>query len=279
MLRDLVVHLEGDGGDDTRLSYAEQICTDFQAHLTGIFLNISHIPTSAGYAGFGAADVLAQYNSASIKAGDKAMKVLEEHFKQLVSIPHELRRYDVLLAEAASVLCFQVRTSDLLITTRPYGTADHFPELVEWSIFGSGRGVLLAPPQIRAKKDGFDTIMVCWRDTKESSRAVSQAMPFLQRSKKVVVAMVDEEGAPEQFGQEPGADISRHLSRHNCNVELRHLTGWGSVSDALLNEAEKSGAGMIVMGSYGHSRIRQWVLGGVTRDVMSRALVPILTAH
>ncbi|VAW15180.1 hypothetical protein MNBD_ALPHA12-2162, partial [hydrothermal vent metagenome] len=187
MLRDLVVHLEGDGGDDTRLSYAEQICADFQAHLTGIFLNISHIPTSAGYAGFGAADVLAQYNSASIKAGDKAMKVLEEHFDQLLSIPHELRRYDVLLAEAASVLCSQVRTSDLLVTTRPYGTADHFPELVEWSIFGSGRGVLLAPPQIRAKKDGFGTIMVCWRDTKESSRAVSQAMPFLQRAKKVVI--------------------------------------------------------------------------------------------
>jgi len=279
MLRDLIVHLEGDSGDATRLSYAEQICAEFQAHLTGVFLNISHIPTSAGYATFGATEVLAQYNAATIQAGNKAMKNLEEYFKQLVSIPHELRRYDVLLTEAASVLCRHVRTADLLVTTRPYGTAEHFPELVEAAIFGSGRGVFLAPPEGKAEKNGFDTIMVCWRDTKESARAVCQALPFLQRAKKVIVTMVDEEGAPEQFGEEPGADISRHLSRHNCNVELRHLTGWKSVSGALLNEAEKSSAGMIVMGSYGHSRIRQWVLGGVTRDVMSKALIPILSAH
>lgn len=279
MLRDLVVHLEGDGGDETRLSYAEQICSEFQAHLTGIFLNISHIPTPAGYAGFGATEVLAQYNIANIQAGDKAMKNLEEHFRQLVSIPYDLRRYDVLLTEAISVLARQVRTSDLLVTTRPYGTAEHFPELVEAAIFGSGRGVFLAPPQIKAEKIGFETIMICWSDTKESARAVCQALPFLRRAKKVVVAMVDEEGAPEQFGEEPGADISTHLSRHNCSVELRHLTGWKSVSGALLNEAEKSSADMIVMGSYGHSRIRQWVLGGVTRDVMSKALIPIMTAH
>ncbi len=279
MLRDLIVHLEGDGGDKTRLAYAERICTEFQAHLTGVFLNISHIPTTAGYAGFGAAEVLSQYQSANVQAGDKAMKELKERFEQLVSIPHELRRFDVLLGEATGVLCSQMRTSDLLVTTRPYGTAEHFPELVEAAIFDAGSGVLLAPPELGGEIKSFDTIMVSWRDTKEAARAVFQALAFLQRAKKVVVVMVDDERSPEQFGQEPGADISRHLSRHNCNVQLRHLRGESSVSGALLAEAEKSGAGMIVMGAYGHSRIREWVLGGVTRDVMSRAAVPILTAH
>ncbi len=279
MLRDLIVHLEGDDGDEARLAQAERICTQFQAHLTGVFLNISHIPTTAGYAGFGAAEVLSQYQSANVQAGDKAMKGLKERFEQMASIAHELRRFDVLLGEASAVLCSQMRTSDLLVTTRPYGTAEHFPELVEAAIFDSGSGVLLAPPGQSGKTKGFDTIMVCWRDTREAARALFQSLAFLQRAKKIIVVMVDEPNSPEHLGQEPGADISRHLSRHNGNVQLCHLSGTKSVSETLLDEAQNSGAGMIVMGAYGHSRIREWVLGGVTREVMSKATVPILTAH
>ena len=77
----------------------------------------------------------------------------------------------------------------------------------------------------------------------------------------------------------PGADIARHLDRHGINVELRQISGWSNPAEALLNEAEKSGAQMIVMGGYGHSRFREWVLGGVTRDILKVATVPVLLAH
>jgi nucleotide-binding universal stress UspA family protein len=85
--------------------------------------------------------------------------------------------------------------------------------------------------------------------------------------------------APEQEGHEPGADIARHLDRHGVRVEIRHVTGWSDPAEALLNETQKAAADLIVMGGYGHSRFREWILGGMTRDVLSLANVPVLLAH
>jgi nucleotide-binding universal stress UspA family protein len=95
----------------------------------------------------------------------------------------------------------------------------------------------------------------------------------------VTITLIDERSSAEEAGQEPGADIARHLSRHDAVVEIQHIAEWHGVHEALLNQAEKSGASLLVMGAYGHSRLREWVLGGVTRGVLSEAKLPVLVAH
>ncbi len=279
MLKDILVHLNGTKGDAGRLAHAQAICRAHGAFLTGVYLNIAHAPLAVGYAGFGAAPILADPQGPMLAAGDKTEKRLRALMEKSSDLPHEFRRYDVYLGEAIEALCTESRCGDLFVVAQPYGSNAELSELTEALIFGSGRGVMIVPEKTSPAKNGIKTVLVAWRSTKESARAVSEAMPFLERADKVIIAMVEENGAPEQFGQEPGADIARHLSRHDCTVELKHLTGWDNVAEALLNEAEKSGADLIVMGSYGHSRIRQWVLGGVTRHVLGKSTLPVLTAH
>lgn len=279
MLKDILVHLNGTEGDEGRLTYAGSIGRAHDAFVTGVFLNISHAPMAVGYAGFGAAPIITDPKSSMLAVGDKTEKSLKALMDKSLDRPYEFRRYDVYMGEAIEALCTESRCGDLFVVAQPYGGNAELSELTEALIFGSGRGVMIVPQKVSVAEKGIRTVLVAWRSTKESARAVSEAMPLLEHADKVIVAMVDENGAPEQFGQEPGADIARHLSRHNCTVELKHLTGWDNVAEALLNEAEKSGANLIVMGSYGHSRIRQWVLGGVTRHILGKSTFPVLTAH
>jgi nucleotide-binding universal stress UspA family protein len=104
-------------------------------------------------------------------------------------------------------------------------------------------------------------------------------MPFMKCADQVVVALVDEDGSPTELGIEPAADIARHLDRHRAPLEVRHLPKWDRAADALLNEAKMIGADLIVVGGYGHSRLREWLLGGTTRDLLTDSRVPLLVAH
>ena len=136
---------------------------------------------------------------------------------------------------------------------------------------------MFVPPASKPGK--FDTVFVAWKNTREAARAVAEAMPFLRRASQVIVGLVEEEGASEQFGIEPGADIGRYLSRHGVGAEIRPINGWVYAGEALLNESQRTGADLVVMGGYGHSRFREWVLGGATRHLLTHAAVPVLIAH
>lgn len=275
--RDLLVHLDGGTGDEARLTYAEALATANTAHVSGAFIHVEEMPVAAGFGGYDSGQILADLRAAFEKEGDKRGVALKERMDKL-AVPTDLRRYDALPGQATEALCTEARTADLTIMTRPYGTDAGTPALAEAAIFGSGRGVVLLP-DTGTPSATPDTVLIAWRNTPEAAHAVAAAMPFLTAAKSVVVAMVDEDGDPEQFGEEPGADIARHLDRHGIAVELRNVTGWQNVAEALLHEAAQTGAGMLVMGGYGHSRLREWVTGGVTRDILSSAAIPVLMAH
>ena len=121
--------------------------------------------------------------------------------------------------------------------------------------------------------------MVCWNGSREAARAVAEAMPILEVAKNVIVVMVDDTPSPEEEGWEPGADISRHLNRHGVKVELRHVAEWVHIHSAILDEAGRSGADLLVMGAFSHSRLRQLILGGVTKFVFEQSTLPVLMAH
>ena len=278
MIKDLLVHLEGNQEDNVRLAYAELIAKKHDAFVTGLFCNI--VPENIYAAGDGsmmAARAASQMQDAAIEFGDKTEARLRGKLDK-IGTKTELRRLDLTSTQAGHAVAAEARTTDLMIATRPYNHHSASPELLEAVLFNSGRGVLFVPPAIKPKGD-IDQVVIAWRNTRESARAVSEAMPILMASKNVTVAMVAEKNAPESEGEMPGADIARHLDRHDVNVEIRQISGWSNPAEALLNEVEKTNSKMLVMGGYGHSRFREWVLGGVTRDILSTAEIPVLLCH
>ncbi len=278
MLRDLIVHLEGNKEDKVRLAYAELLAVRHDAFITGLFSNI--VPDnvySAGYGSMLAAQSASQMQETAMKNGDKAEKKLKKMLDKL-SAKTELRRLDVSFSIAPQKVSAETRTSDLMIATRPYNHHSAAPELLEAVLFNSGRAVFFAPPAIMPNGE-IDHCVVAWRNTRESSRAVSQAMPILTKAKKVTIALIAEEGSKEFEKAMPGADIARHLDRHGVNVQIRQITEWSNPAEALLNEMARIDGKLLVMGGYGHSRFRELVLGGVTRDVLKNSEFPVLMSH
>jgi nucleotide-binding universal stress UspA family protein len=147
--------------------------------------------------------------------------------------------------------------------------------IAEGALFESGRPLIMVP---YIHKAGFklDRVMVCWDGSRPAARAVADAMPLLSRAGQVDVVIV----AKAKSDEMPGADIAEHLARHDLNVAVQRIApGDLDVKDALLNYAADSAADMIVMGGYGHSRMREFILGGVTRGMLASMTVPTLLSH
>jgi nucleotide-binding universal stress UspA family protein len=275
MIKDIVVHLTGSEEDNVRLAFAEPIARSFDAHLTG--LQVHSMPEIIGYTDPSGSAFLQQLLEESHKRADEVTAKLNKKLAD-VDFSRELRRLDVLPGRVGKELAAEARTADLFIGTRPYGDPTGQVRVEEEVLLGSGRGCLFVPPDGKPPKT-YSTILVAWNDSRESARAVAEALPFLARARQVVVAIVEERGASEQQHIEAGADIGRYLSRHDVSAEIRKIAGWDDTSDALLNEAKQIGADMLVMGGYGHSRFREWVLGGATRRALKEAAIPVLMAH
>lgn len=275
MITDLVVHLTGSREDDVRLAYAEPIARLFDAHLTG--LQVHRLPELIAMTDPSGSVFLQELLNESRTSAQALTDRLKAKFAPF-TVPNDVRRVDAYPGGMGNELAARARTADLFVGTRPYGdpTGEDFVE--EQVLFGSGHGCLFVPPGGKPP-ESYGTILVAWKETREAARAVAEALPFLKKAQQVIVALVEEEGASEQFRIESGADIGRHLSRHGVSAEIRKIGGWGYSGEAILNEATQTGADMIVMGGYGHSRFREWMLGGATRHVLSNATIPVLMAH
>jgi nucleotide-binding universal stress UspA family protein len=274
-MKDLLVFLDGTGADEVRIAQAEALASRQDAFLTGLFCNSLPEVMFASEAGMASIDVVSQMQDSSRAEGDTKAGALAARFSRL-SVLNEIRRFDVYSSQMGLTLANEAHTADLFIATRPYGHYNSHAEALEQVLFNSGRGCLFLPPVGDPRL--FDTVVLAWRNTREAARAVSEAMPILRKAKKTYVVMATEDGQEDERSM-PGADISRYLTRQGANVELRTLSNWTSVSEALLNEVEKVNADLLVMGGYGHSRFREWVLGGATRDILTQAEIPVLIAH
>jgi len=170
--------------------------------------------------------------------------------------------------------------ADLVVVARPEsaGQTAGPPGLAESLVLSSGRPIIVFPP--RGKVSQVRRILVAWNATRESIRAVADAMPLLAKAEAVEVLVVDHQRRPEGHGQEPGADIARHLARHGAHVEVRRLSSGGKdVGRLLMSQAAAFGADLLVMGAYGHSHLREWMFGGVTRTVLYEASLPVLMSR
>jgi nucleotide-binding universal stress UspA family protein len=148
--------------------------------------------------------------------------------------------------------------------------------VIEGALFESGRPLVVVP-YIQRRGITLERVLACWDGSRTAARAIGDAMPFLERAKAVEVVIVAEERKSEEM---TGANMSAHLVRHGVAASVKRIAkGDIAIQDALLSYAADSGADFMVMGGYGHSRLREFILGGVTRGILASMTLPVLMSH
>jgi nucleotide-binding universal stress UspA family protein len=166
------------------------------------------------------------------------------------------------------------RLADLVVGSRPAADDLTAETSVEAAIFDTGRPVLLAAPE--AKETLGETMAIFWNGSAQAARAVAGALPLLTQAKLVHVLWVDEAVGPEPAQK----GLPDYLAWHGVDASVsRFEPDFRAVGEALLEEADRVGADLLVMGAYTHSRLRQMILGGVTKHVLGHATLPVLLAH
>lgn len=193
----------------------------------------------------------------------------------------ELRTAEALSRDLGRVAAVHARYADVAVMTRPSEGAgvELREEIIEGVLFHSGRPALIAPPGWTGTMIG-KRVVVAWDASREATRALSEADDLLENAEAVTVLTVDAKSKMFGHGDQPGANIAGHLSRRGLPAEVRNVDSAGrSASAAILEEAKKFNADLIVMGGYAHSRLRELVFGGATRDLLRTTTVPLLMAH
>lgn len=180
---------------------------------------------------------------------------------------------------ADTTLSLRARHADISVVARPSKIDTRWAHaILEAALFGSGRPVMLAPPGWKKVPVGRN-VLVAWKPTREAARALGDADEFLLKAQRVSVVTV--EAKPSRgYGEQPGADITAHLAYRGAKAELFNLDSAGrSETRTILDQALSVGADLIVMGGYGHSRLREFIFGGVTREILNSAELPVLMSH
>jgi nucleotide-binding universal stress UspA family protein len=276
MFKDVVVNISGRGTRDFAAEYATSIAATFGAHLAGIsFLYEPVIPD--GTLGGIPVDLIELQREENSKVANEAVSRFEAGVKK-AGISAETRILDATFGGAATVFAQIARRFDLAVVgqaQREGGASDEL--VVEGALFESGRPLVVVP-YIQKRGLTLERVLACWDGGRTAARAIGDAMPFLERAKAVDIVIVAEE---RKGGDEiNGANMSEHLARHGVAANVKRIAkGDLAIEDVLLSYAADSGADFMVMGGYGHSRLREFILGGVTRGILGSMTVPVMMSH
>ncbi len=273
----ILLHLNGGERDGANLDYAVMLATQHRAHLVALRTIAPFYPTIGAF-GDAAVGVIAELQEryrASERAGAAKTRQTAERLCGSADVKLEWREEEDF---ADDIVPIHARYADVAIVGQPERSKiepNHSPELPANVVMGAGRPVIVVPYAGRFDKPP-QHVLIAWSGTREATRAVHDALPILKRAAKVSVLSIN----PKDGKHLPGADIAAHLARHGCKAEAaRTVSSDISVADVMLSDASDIGADFIVMGAYGHSRLREWALGGATRDVLGTMTVPVLLSH
>jgi nucleotide-binding universal stress UspA family protein len=276
MIKDLVVNLALEVERDPVAEFALSVASAFAAHAAGIAFQYDPIMPAALMDDV-PPDVIDTQRAENERAANAATTRFDDAAR-LASVRSETRIIQSSMAGVATRFAHIARRFDIAVVAQAKPDADG-PEalVVEQALFDSGRPVLVVP-YIQTAPFKADRVMLCWDGSRTAARAAADAMPFLSRAKVVEVFIV--ESGKLKSNEIPGADIAGHLARHNHNVSLtRTVSGDTDVASVILSHAADTGADMLVMGGYGHSRLREFILGGATRAILASMTVPTLMSH
>ena len=273
----ILVHCDADPNVAHRLAIAVELAKRHGAHLVGAHIQEpfdapAMFDGTAAMSGlFAVFEETAKANLASAMAAfAKAVKGAE--------LSTEWRSEDGYIDARLAV---HARYADLTVLGQADPGAPSFAplDLPETMALSTGRPMLVVP-HVGASAEPAKTVMLCWNASRESARAASDALPLLRAAAKVIVLCVDPSSSTYGHGAEPGADAAAWLSRHGIKVTVqRDVSADADVGNVILSRAADLDVGLIVMGLYGHSRLRETVLGGASRTLLASMTVPLFVSH
>ena len=282
MIKDLLMPVTGTAADNEALAAAVALASHFAAHLSIVVTVDMPMPT-AGAAPWGRTPVLAEDLYAQLRAeAEGEAAVFRRHLEQ-TGVSHEVRLAESLFTEPPRTVALHARYADLGIVAggprAPERGAGIVRRFFSAMLLESGRPLLVIPPQASLQLPLVHAV-VAWRPGREATRALHDALPLLRTASTVDVVTVDPKIDEFEHGEIPGADIATHLSRHGLEVNvIAQPRQDDSVAGNVFRHARESGAQLVVAGGYGHSRLREWALGGATRDFLDQLAVPVLFSH
>jgi len=275
--KNILVHIDDSKVSSKRLEAAIGLAQAHGAHLTGIYAAIKPSLPGSVVAEVPAQllDVLGEQAAARAAAAETAFTEVVER----AGLSSDFRSAQCPSSHVAEVVALNARYADLAILGQPEpkngGEVD--AEVPEDVVLSTGRPALIIP-YIGAGKEIGKRVLVAWDGGREAARAVNDALPLLEKAESVTVLVINPSHGGH--GEQPGADIALHLARHGITVEVQHIEVRDlSTGNALLSRLADADVDLLVMGAYGHSRLRQMVLGGVTREVFQQMTVPVLMSH
>jgi nucleotide-binding universal stress UspA family protein len=274
MLNDISVLLPVDRPAGALIDCAASVATLFEAHLDGIACVYQALNPMI------ASEAAAVVMAAEYQTGVEQASVVLDQFEivtRRLGIPHDAKStFDVSYA-ATRTLTQMSRLYDLNIVAQPdRSNPSQTDFLSEAVLFGSGRPLLMVP-YITQAPIKTDRVLICWDGGIPATRAVHDALPFLRKAKTIDIVTVNEK---EDASEASSAALIAHLARRDLAATPYRITAdTPNIHNAILSLAADNNSDLLVMGGYGHSRLREFILGGTTRGMFESLTVPALISH
>ena len=263
---------------DATLPAAVSIAQAQDAHLTACLLGVDMTPAGGFY--MGASPILLQETLERAQGDAEALEALARKRLERETLRWATESAVVQFGGLPGLVGLRARFSDLVIQSRPYGR-NSLPtqEAVVESTLFEGKSALLVVPETGLKSDFGKRIVVAWNQSNEALATVRRALPLLREADHVCIVIVNPPPhSPER--SDPGGLLTQMLARHGVRAEVAVLAKTlPRVSDVLMRHMSDIDAGLLVMGAYGHSRLREAILGGATRNVLENTEWPVFLAH
>jgi len=276
MIKDILVNLSYGTSQDGVSNYALSVAETFGAHIVGAAFAY---PVMASGVGLGLPTNYIRVQQAEAQERAESVAAAFDEATRRTGVSAETRRFEAGIGDVPTQFAHIARRFDLSVIgqferDRGQPTTNI---VIEAALFESGRPVLIVP-FIQKDRLKLDHVMVCWDGSRAAARAVGDAMPFLTRSGKASIVVAGIRSA--KSADLPGTDIATHLTRHGVNVTIERIpVSKIDVSNTILSYAADTDPDLIVMGGYGHSRLREFILGGTTRGMLASMTKPTLMSH
>lgn len=276
-LKGILVHMDSSDIAAKRLQTAVNLARVHDAHLIGIYVKyIAPIPDIPS------PDLIEQIIKVQEESANEGASKAEQLFNAAVEGEGVAGEWRCVTGDPVEQLALHGRYVDTVIIGQNNPDADIDPgtyDLPDRLILSIGRPVITVP-YAGSYPDIGKRVLVSWDASRLATRAVNDALPLLQMADQVDVLAINPSGGAEGHGDIPAADICQHLARHGVNAEAKSITALDmNVGDTLLSRAADFSSDLIVMGGYGHRRLRELVLGGVTRHLLKHMTAPVMMSH
>lgn len=280
MFKDIILPITGAAADAHALNMALDLARAYGANVRVLEMVNLPLPVTGPWGLMPDASMADVYRQLR-EQGEANVAVLKNRLKD-EAVSTEVRLVQSFFSEPSKLAAHCAHLADLSVVA--ITPTDSVEGDISRTYFGSmlidsGRPVLVIPPRCKAPMPPRK-IVIAWRQTRECARAIHDALPLLKGAESVQVLIIDPVSEEAGEGQNPGAELLAHLDRHGVKASLQVRQSHDNRIAAVLTDfVQETHANMLVAGGYGHSRLREWALGGVTRELLFETTVPVFFSH